>query len=114
MPFEPADYLQHVFPALLDLDPHGDAAERVLQIVVRDREGCDFSFRLSPSGVVTRKGVSDEVDLTLSFVAADLASFADHALDLPAALKSRRLTVHGDERLLLRLAEKLGRAAACA
>lgn len=98
-------YLEEVLPALLTvgLPPN---REVVIQFVVAD--GVDVFYRFVGGDLQVVRGVSDDVDLTLAFRRqSDVVAFAEAKLDLPGALRSERLKIHGDEELLPWLAERL-------
>lgn len=105
---DPQNYLSEIFPALLrssSLPPPRD--EAVIQFVVRDEDECDWFYRVTPSGVETVRGISDQVDLTLAFYSRDLTAFGAGKLDVNRAVRSGRLSVHGDDAVLRWLSARL-------
>ena len=103
-----AEYLGVALPALLERGAD-DASppDSVIQFLVHDREDADYAYRFRDGALSVTAGLSDEVDLTLGFAAADLLAFSRHQLDIALAMREGRLSVHGDERLLLWLARRL-------
>jgi hypothetical protein len=108
MTFSPTEYLGTVLPALLESrDGPGPLPDAVVQFMVVDGEAVSLAYRLGPEGLVVETGVSDRQDLTLVFLTEDLERFSRGTLDVQAALRSRRMKVHGDPALLAWLADHL-------
>lgn len=113
--------LETLLPALLRRNPGAmaDLATRgaVVQFIVPDNKACRYFYAFetdaaAASGsdaarLVVGKGVSDKVDLTLSFVSEDLEKFVESTLDFDHALRTKRVKVMGDASLLLGLAAAL-------
>jgi predicted lipid carrier protein YhbT len=97
---DPSSYLREVLPALLRSAQRPALPKAVIQFVIVDRPDCDLAYRCSPAGLEVMDGIVDDVDLTLSFVTADLLAFAKKKLDVPRALRSQRLKVYGRTELL--------------
>jgi hypothetical protein len=98
-------YLEELLPTLLSA---GEPPARgvVVQFVVAD--GSDVFYSIGPDGVEVGHGVSDRVDLTFAFKRSrDVVDFARAELDVPKALRTRRLKIHGDEELLPWLAARM-------
>lgn len=110
--------LETLLPALLRRNPGAmaDLATRgaVVQFIVPDNKACRYFYTFetvmeakAPARLVVGKGVSDEVDLTLSLVTEDLEKFLQSTLDFDHALRTQRVKVMGDASLLLGLAAAL-------
>lgn len=104
----PSDYLGAVLPALL---AKGRAAppkaSLVVQVLVADLEGCEWFYSVEGDRVEARQGLSDRVDLTLSFLAADVSALSAGELDVARAVRTGRLRVMGDEGVLGWLSKRL-------
>ncbi|MCA9554791.1 MAG: SCP2 sterol-binding domain-containing protein [Myxococcales bacterium] len=109
MTFSATEYLGTVLPALIQSrEGPGPLPDAVVQFTVTDGEPVSLAYRLSPTeGLEVLTGVSDRQDLTLIFLTEDLERFAQGTLDVQAALRSRRLKVHGDPALLAWVADHL-------
>jgi ubiquinone biosynthesis protein UbiJ len=107
---DPPTYLRQVLPALLAKAEAPALKDAVIQFLVVDRTDCDLVYRFSATGLEVVAGVSDEVDLTLAFVSGDLVDFAKQKLDMPRALRTKRLKIHGDTALLEWMADRLSDA----
>lgn len=106
--FDLRDYLGTIFPALLESScVPGIKPDLVIQLVVSDSEGDDWWYRITGDAVEARPGVSDQVDLTLSFYSKDLAALWANELDIPRALRASRIKVRGDEAVLRWLSQRL-------
>lgn len=79
----------------------------VIQVLVVDQPSCRFAYRIGPSEVHVSPGVNDEAHLTLAFTSRDLEAFSRGSLDAQDAIRSTRLKVMGDERLLLWLSDRI-------
>src|SRR4051812_31291358 len=104
--------LETLLPALLRRHPAAlaDLATRgaVVQFIVPDNRKCRYFYSFEGDArLVVGKGVSDRVDLTLSFVSEDLEKFVDSTLDFDHALRTQRVKVMGDASLLLGIAAAL-------
>jgi hypothetical protein len=108
MQFEPKDYLEHVFPALLRASTVPPPKETtVVQLVLADLDGADWFYEISERGVEAKRGISDRVDLTLSFYSKDLAALSENTLDVAKATRTRRIKVMGDASVLRWLSRRL-------
>jgi ubiquinone biosynthesis protein UbiJ len=106
--FDCAAYLHTVLPALLQraqTPPLG--RQVVIQFLVIDRAGCEIFYSIDDEQLRVGQGVSNRVDLTLAFCAADLSAFGDHSLDVARAVRTGRLKVMGDVALVQWLSSRL-------
>lgn len=101
------EWLAKVLPALLAKG--GASPQRVIQLVVMDREDCTFTYTVDGPKVEVERGIADRFDLGIAMPAADMEAFAVNRLDVTRALRTGRLKVTGDESLLLWLADRLSR-----
>jgi predicted lipid carrier protein YhbT len=109
---EARHYLETELPRLLASSPVPRLAKpAVIQFVIVDRPDCDFAYTIAGDGVAVSREIADEVDLTISFVAADLLAFKSRKLDVERALRTRRMKVLGDVSLLAFMAERLANVA---
>ncbi len=102
MAFDPEDYLARLLPALINSrQAPGPVPQAVLQFMVSDGPELALYYEVgAPDGIRVHRGVSDQQDLTLVLLQADLEAFSLGTLDYSAALTSQRLKVHGDRDLL--------------
>jgi hypothetical protein len=108
MEFNCAEYLETVLPGLLQRSVEPELSrEATVQFVVRDRPECLFFYELGPRTVVARRGISDQVDLTVSIYSSDLYDLSRNALDAGRALRTSRLKVLGDSSLLAWMSTRL-------
>jgi hypothetical protein len=108
MRIEVDEYLGTVLPALLRASRRpGLKARTTIQLVVADLEGCDYYYRIQDDGVEVFRGISDEVDLTLSFVSRDLGDLTERKLDVGRAVRAARIRVFGNEEVLKWLSLRL-------
>src|SRR5947209_1400036 len=108
MRFEARDYLETVFPALLDRSTVPVPKDgTVIQLVVADIDGCEYFYRISGEGVKAERGTSDQVDLTISFFSRDLGDLFENKLDVKRAVRTSRIQVFGDEEVLQWLSQRL-------
>jgi hypothetical protein len=106
--FDCVDYLKNVLPSLIGSAGNGSKAEgAVIQFVVVDRDDCDLAYRISRDGIAVTEGVADDCNLTLAFVADDVAAFSRGELDVRRALRRSRLRVLGDAGLLEWMSKRL-------
>lgn len=99
--------LSTIVPALLRRSPGAVKAGTVVQLIVPDVAACRYFYTWSDDDVAVGQGLSDRVDLTLSFVSEDLARLLEDALDMEHALATKRVKVMGDVELLLPIAAAL-------
>jgi SCP-2 sterol transfer family protein len=108
MRVEAEAYLETVLPALLRASRlAAPKAEVIIQLVVADVDGCDWFYRIADDAVEAHRGISDRVDLTVSFLSRDLADLSESKLDVKRAVRAARLQVHGDEEVLAWLSKRL-------
>src|SRR5262245_5986160 len=101
-------FLGSELPALLSGGRSGaETPDAVIQMIVVDRDDCDLAYLVSRDGIAVQLGISDRCDLTLSFLDADLGALAEGRLDVARAVRTRRLKVMGDTRLLSWMSERL-------
>ncbi len=110
MKLDVEDYLAKVLPALLSDGARTSSGQRVIQMVVVDREECAYTYVIHGSDVRVERGVAELFDLGIALPEADLEAFSQNKLDVARALRSGRLKISGDETLLLWLADRLARA----
>src|SRR3954466_14054569 len=102
--------LSDVLPSLLRRNPAAVRAGTIVQMLAPDAKQRVF-YTWQGGDVVVTEGVSDKVDLTLSFTSAELARFLDDSIGFDPALATKRVKVMGDASLLLALAAALRGAA---
>ncbi len=101
-------YLGVDFPDQLRASGKGAGAmSATIQMLVVDRPNCRYAYTIEPSSVTVFEGVAFDAHLTLAFKASDLEAFSRGMLDADEAIRSERLKVMGDARLLTRLADRL-------
>lgn len=108
---DPSSCLREVLPTLLLSSPRPQMPQAVIQFVVTDRPDCDVAYYCSPPTLEIIDGLVDDVDVTLTLSSEDLLAFTRRALDVPQAIRSRRLKVLGRARVLDWLTARIADAA---
>jgi ubiquinone biosynthesis protein UbiJ len=110
MQFDTTEYLENIFPSLLQRSPALLSPRAyTIQFLLIDERGGDVFYRVGGRELEVGKGISDEVDLTLAMSNEELKDLSLNQLDAGTALRSGRLKVFGDRRVLLWLAEMLAK-----
>jgi len=108
MRFEPRQWLETVLPALLRSSTIAPPKPTtVIQLVISDRDDLDWVYEISRDAVNSRQGVSDDVDLTLSFFSKDIAALSANELDVARAVRASRIKVMGNQDVLRWFAQRL-------
>ena len=109
--FDSRRYLEQALPALLGApdasEAEGVEVDAVIQFEVTDLDGYRVHYHFHEGRLDVLKGEAPRVDLAIEIASAELLALSRNTLNTQVALKTSRLKVTGDDRLLLWLADRL-------
>jgi hypothetical protein len=109
--FDCRRFLEQVLPELFCMPGDGISDfDAIIQFEVTDLNGYCVHYHFHQGSLDVRQGKAPQADLEIALGSTELAALSRNELHADEALKSARLKVAGDDRLLLWLADRLAAA----